>query len=337
MKPAAPPPRTAPAPAPELPPEPITPPPFEYEVRTEGNSVNLIIKCESCEGPDGIADPYCRAAIMQAMTNEYYVDLITITGKIMRQYSGATVEVLRQLFQLDKLLEQMAARPPVPFVDGIAIPDGNLEDTVQVLERQAEEERTRQAEEEADRAEPPPQPTPVPVASPSPLRPFGSVPPAGTPISGPLPPLPGYYAPPPGMPQPGVPAMRPPQVPMAPPERSAPPEEPLEEKAKRIRTNPQAFVRKLRYLNCPNCAFNPKNMYLDLNDLLKVGFEHFLPSFRGKVAQLQQGRPEKECLRCLGMSTSEFELLSQHVGDIVSTVSKPGARRAGTAGGGTTP
>ena len=333
MKSSNPAPRTNPQAPPELPAEPITPPPFEYEVRTEGNSVNLIVKCESCEGPDGIADPYCRAAIMQAMTNEYYVDLITITGKVMRQYTGSTVEALRQLFQLDKLLEQMAARPPVPFVDGVAIPDGNLEDTVQVLERQAEEERTRHAEEEAEREnQPPPQPAPAPPTAP-PQRPYGQFPPPANavPQQG-MPNPPGYYAPP------GAnPAFRPsPNAPSGPaPAPAVSPEEPLEERAKRIRSNPQAFVRKLRYLNCPNCAFNPKNMYLELNDLLKVGLDHFLPSFRGKVAQLQQGRPEKECLRCLGMSTSEFELLNQHVGEIVSTVSKSAGRRAVATAGGT--
>jgi hypothetical protein len=313
------PPKQPPQGQPEVPAEPITPPPFEYEVRTEGNSVNLVIKCEACEGPDGIGDPHCRAAIMQAMSNEYYVDLITITGKIMRQYSGSSVESLKKIFQLDKLLEQMAARPPVPFVDGIAIPECNLEDTVQVLERQAEEEKQRKVEEDTDLPLPaPPPPAPPPSA---PSSPYGAIPPPRTSTPG-QPPNSPFFLPQPGAPVPGPAPFRPPPT----AEPGVPLEEPLEEKAKRIRANPQAFVRKLRYLNCPNCAFNPKNMYLELNDLLRVGVEHFLPSFRSKVAQLQQGRPEKECLRCLGMSTSEFELLDQQIEGLVGAVAQRGGR-----------
>src|SRR5579875_1488081 len=83
-------------------------PEYDYEMRTEGRSLNLIVKCQACEGPEGILNPQCLAVVLKILSTEYYADLVTFTGTNQRQYAGQAVEFLKRLVQLSKLLEQLS-------------------------------------------------------------------------------------------------------------------------------------------------------------------------------------------------------------------------------------
>lgn len=112
-------------------------PEYDYEMRQEGRSQNLILHCTACEGPEGILNPRCLAVILKILSTETYTDLITFTGTTQRQYAGQSVELLKRLVQLSKLLDQLGLRVPLPYSAGIVFPDGQIDEVIEELQRVA--------------------------------------------------------------------------------------------------------------------------------------------------------------------------------------------------------
>ncbi len=347
-------------------PEAVEVPPFEYEVRSSGGATNLILRCAACEGPDAIADPRCLAAVLQALGEEYHVDLLTLAGRTMRQYSGETVLLLRRILELHKLLQQLSTRPPLPVLDGIVVPGADLEELLDDLDRQSEIEAARapvdevDAEEEAEedlrrvlgpgRRHSPPAPPPVQVG-PSPgatstsdrasaglSGPSGAASVVGT---GSLGSGQGGGGHPPTLPSPGGPPLRPTET--APPSPGGSPPAPAQgrtgpsskereltpdEKIDYIEQNKGNLARRLKRVDCATCAFNPRTFFPDLEESLRRGWDDFLSDLREKVRVLGTGRPEPECVRCLGVTVSDLELVSQELGELVSRVRSAGSGRS---------
>lgn len=356
-----PPSRPAPAPSREAgEPEAVEVPPFEYEVRSSGGATNLILRCAACEGPDAIADPRCLAAVLQALGEEYHVDLLTLSGRTMRQYSGETVLLLRRILELHKLLQQLSTRPPLPVLDGIVVPGADLEELLDDLDRQAEIEAARapvdevDAEEEAEedlrrvlgpgRRQSPPAPPPVQVGAPagssssSDRAPAGASSPsgAGSPLgTGSLAGGSSPGAHPPTLPSPGGPPPRPAtggSLTTPAPGRTGPSSKEREltpdEKIDYIEQNKGNLVRRLKRVDCATCAFNPRAFFPDLEESLRRGWDDFLSDLREKVRVLGTGRPEPECVRCLGVTVSDLELVSQELNELVSRVRSAGSGRS---------
>lgn len=112
-------------------------PEYDYELRTEGRSLNLVLRCQSCQGPEGILNPQCLAVVLKILSTESFADLITFTGITQRQYGGQAVELLKKLVQFSKLLDQLSGRQPLPFAGGIVYPDGQVDEVIADLERVA--------------------------------------------------------------------------------------------------------------------------------------------------------------------------------------------------------
>lgn len=322
----------------ELPPEEVEVPPFEYEVRSSGGASNLILRCDACEGSDALADPRCLAAVLQALGEEYHVDLITLSGRTMRQYSGETVQLLRQVLEMHKLLQQLSTRPPQPVLDGVVVPGADLEDLIEDLYRQSDIEAARapldedRAEEEREEElrrqlgpgakKTPPSPPPVrPGASDTGALPaYAASRPASPPAS-----IPGAGA---GSGRSGAPGGAP-----SPPGGVATSdgELSLEDRIAFVEKNKGSLQRRLKRLDCPDCAFNPRAFFPDLEESLRTDWGEFLQDLKEKVQVLGTGRPEEECVRCLGVTVSDLELVSQELSELVGRVrglSTP-ARRGG--------
>jgi hypothetical protein len=112
-------------------------PEFDYELRTEGRSLNLVLRCQACQGPEGILNPQCLAVVLKILSTESFADLVTFTGITQRQYGGQAVELLKRLVQFSKLLDQLSGRQPLPFAGGIVYPDGQVDEVIADLERVA--------------------------------------------------------------------------------------------------------------------------------------------------------------------------------------------------------
>jgi hypothetical protein len=112
-------------------------PQFTYEIKSEGRSMNLVLKCAACEGPSGILNSQCMSVVTNILTTEPYVDTITITGAMERQYVGDSVRFLKTLVALTKLIEQFSLRSPHPFTAGLIFPDGQVDGVIAELEAMA--------------------------------------------------------------------------------------------------------------------------------------------------------------------------------------------------------
>ncbi|MDE1821073.1 MAG: hypothetical protein KGJ23_09845 [Euryarchaeota archaeon] len=320
----------------EEPPEEVEVPPFEYEVRSSGGAANLILRCDACEGPDALADPRCLAAVLQALGEEYHVDLLTLSGRTMRQFSSETVQLLRQVLGLQKLLQQLATRPPQPLLDGIVIPGADLDDLLEDLYRQADLEAARapvddeEAEEEKEeelrrvlgpgaRRTPP---------TPPPVRPSSEATTAPDPLG-----RAGPTAPPPRATSFPSRSSAPPSGSVAPSPGSTPQELPLEEKISTVETNRGNLQRRLKRLDCATCAFNPRMFFPELEESLRIGWPEFLDDLKEKVQVLGTGRPDEECVRCLGVTVSDLELVSHELSELVSKVRGGSSTSRGKAAG----
>lgn len=112
-------------------------PEYDYEMRTEGRSLNLIVRCTSCQGPEGILNPQCLAVVLKILSTESFADLVTFTGITQRQYAGQAVELLKRLVGFSKLLDQLSGRQPLPYSGGIVFPDSQVDEVIADLERVA--------------------------------------------------------------------------------------------------------------------------------------------------------------------------------------------------------
>ncbi len=109
-------------------------PQFSYELKSEGRSTNLVLKCAACEGPSGVLNSQCMAVVTNILSTEPYVDSITITGAMERQYVGDSVRFLKMLVSLTKLIEQFSLRAPRPHVAGLVFPDGEVDGVIAELD-----------------------------------------------------------------------------------------------------------------------------------------------------------------------------------------------------------
>lgn len=112
-----------------------TTPEYTYEVRQEGRLLNLLIRCKACEGPAGILQPQCLAVVLKILSVEHYADMITFSGIIQRQYTGDSIEYLKRLVELSKLLDRLSMRSPLPFSAGVVFPEGQIDEVVAELEQ----------------------------------------------------------------------------------------------------------------------------------------------------------------------------------------------------------
>jgi hypothetical protein len=114
---------------------PPTVPEYSYEVRQEGRLLNLLVRCRACEGPTGLLNPGCLAAVLKILSVEHYADMITFGGIIQRQYTGESIEYLKRLVELSKLLDHLSLRSPLPFSAGVVFPEGQIDEVVSELEQ----------------------------------------------------------------------------------------------------------------------------------------------------------------------------------------------------------
>ena len=112
-------------------------PQFTYELKSEGRSTNLVLKCAACEGPSGILNSQCMSVVTDILATEPYVDSITITGAMERQYVGDSVRFLKMLVSLTKLIDQFSLRAPRPHVAGMVFPDGDVDGIIAEVEAMA--------------------------------------------------------------------------------------------------------------------------------------------------------------------------------------------------------
>lgn len=112
-------------------------PEYEYELRTEGRALNLVVRCPACQGPEGILNPQCLAVVLRILSSESFADLVTFTGITQRQYGGQAVELLKRLVSFSKLLDQLSGRQPLPYSGGVVFPDGQVDEVIADLEKVA--------------------------------------------------------------------------------------------------------------------------------------------------------------------------------------------------------
>jgi hypothetical protein len=115
---------------------------YSYEVRQEGRLLNLLIHCKSCQGPTGLLNPQCLAVVLKILSVEHYADMITFSGNIQRQYTGESIEYLKRLVELAKLLDHLSLRSPLPFSAGVVFPEGQIDEVISELEQVAESRGT---------------------------------------------------------------------------------------------------------------------------------------------------------------------------------------------------
>lgn len=113
-------------------------PEYSYEIRQEGNLLNLRISCKACEGPSGLLQPQCLAVVLNILSTEHYTDMITFSGTVQRQYTGDSIEYLKRLVDLSKLLQHLSSRSPLPFSAGGVFPEGQVDEVIAELEQLAE-------------------------------------------------------------------------------------------------------------------------------------------------------------------------------------------------------
>ncbi len=113
-------------------------PEYTYEVRQEGKLLNLLVRCKACEGPTGLLHPQCLAVVLRILSMEHYADMITFSGTVQRQYTGDSIEYLKRLVELAKVLDHLSMRAPLPYSAGVVFPEGQIDEVVTELEQLAE-------------------------------------------------------------------------------------------------------------------------------------------------------------------------------------------------------
>ncbi len=97
------------------------------------------------------------------------------------------------------------------------------------------------------------------------------------------------------------------------------------ELARNARTQRANIQRHLRRLDCVHCAYNPRNIFPSLKNLLLTDLRAFALDLRQRAQVLAQGPPDEGCSRCLGFTLSDLEYLADQLVELDGFVRSRGA------------
>jgi hypothetical protein len=86
-------------------------PPCDYELRTDGNALNMRVLCREC-GQKELKDRNCFSSLLRAFANEPNVDKITLSNHVETQYFGKALSILKGITALSYEMRQLSLRTP---------------------------------------------------------------------------------------------------------------------------------------------------------------------------------------------------------------------------------
>ncbi len=85
--------------------------PCDYELRTDGNALNMRVLCREC-GQRELKDRNCFSSLLRAFANEPNVDKITLSNHVETQYFGKALAILKGITALSYEMRQLSLRTP---------------------------------------------------------------------------------------------------------------------------------------------------------------------------------------------------------------------------------
>ena len=86
-------------------------PPCDYELKTDGNALNMRVLCREC-GQRELKDRNCFSSLLRAFANEPNVDKITLSNHVETQYFGKALAILKGITALSYEMRQLSLRTP---------------------------------------------------------------------------------------------------------------------------------------------------------------------------------------------------------------------------------
>ncbi len=86
-------------------------PPCDYELRMDGNALNMRVLCREC-GQKELKDRNCFSSLLRAFANEPNVDKITLSNHVETQYFGKALAILKGITALSYEMRQLSLRTP---------------------------------------------------------------------------------------------------------------------------------------------------------------------------------------------------------------------------------
>ncbi|MCK5414151.1 MAG: hypothetical protein KAJ35_02085 [Thermoplasmata archaeon] len=86
-------------------------PPCNYELRSDGNQLNMRVLCREC-GRRQLKDRNCFSSLLRAFANEVNVDKITLSNHVETQYFGKALSILKGITTLSYEMRQLSLRTP---------------------------------------------------------------------------------------------------------------------------------------------------------------------------------------------------------------------------------
>jgi len=87
----------------------------------EPSRARLVVDCK--EAPDSAADlrdPTCRSAILGRLEGEFGIESVVLSHYVEKQYGVRSMDLLRQVLALTRLMGQLGSRPPSPNFPGLS-------------------------------------------------------------------------------------------------------------------------------------------------------------------------------------------------------------------------